>query len=203
MVLTVRILFFFFLVQAVLTVQQLRDITEAALDSDNAEDHAVGIQKRSYVKGVIDGAPKILKGTGKVVTVARIWWRVQQAKRILLKDASLILTPTSFLKVYLKKSGIERADRDFIEMSLYDKKTVQTIRGDTAREGRIGKYSVLYRRENPINKQSFPPSIFMKMPPSPDAREKAILIFYQPKNMKLDKAELSVIRFLDPHFFSL
>ena len=134
----VRILPFIFLVYAVLAVRQLRDITEAAVGSDNAEDHAVGIRrKRGWVKELIDAGPRLVKGTGKVIN----WWQVRKAKRILLQDATLQRYVTSSIKVYSKEGGLRKAYKDF-----YRAVPEYTSSG-TVREGRIGMNDVVILNE--------------------------------------------------------
>ena len=106
----VRIILFLFLVHVALTVKQDRDINEVVVNSDNTKDHAVGIRrKRAWVKDFIDVAPRLVTGTRKVVTVARIWWRVQQVKRILMQDTTLRRIEST-VKVYTKRGNFKRAE---------------------------------------------------------------------------------------------
>ena len=148
--LTIRILLFFFLVHVAIAVKEMRDITADAINSDNAEDHAVGIRRKRGVKDYMDVGSKILKGTGKVITRARIMWRVQQAKLILWQDAQPLSIFPSY-KAYMKRGGEQRADGDYFEMhmSFYEIKAVKTFDGDDAIVGQIGKYTVTYRKQNP------------------------------------------------------
>ena len=174
----VRIIIFLFLVHAALTVKQDRDINAVAVNSDNTKDHAVGIRrKRSWVKDVIDATT----GTRKVVKVARIWWRVQQVKRILMQDTTLQRIEST-VKVYTKRGNFKRAEKELFHMSLYGKKHTKTSSGDMAEVGNIGEYIVRFRKHNPACRPIPCTTIEMWKPPSHHARRNVVVVIYDEHN---------------------
>ena len=143
----IRILVCLFLVEVAVTVIQPSDVTADAVDPENVNDHAASTRsKRAWV----NVAPRLLKGTRKVVAEARILWRVQNIRQILLKDATLQRTEAR-VKVYTKRGSFKRAGRDFFGMSLRSK-SKQTSSGDMADVGTIGNYVVRLRKQNPACK---------------------------------------------------
>ena len=174
----VRIIIFLFLVHAALTVKQERDINAVTVNSDNTKDHAVGIRgKRGWVKDMID----VGTGTRKVVTVARIWWRLQQAKRILMQDTTLQRIEST-VKVYTKRGNIKRAQKELFHMSLYGIRHKKTSSGDMAEVGNIGEYIVRFRKHNPACRPIPCTTIEMWKPPSGQARGNVVVVIYDEHN---------------------
>ena len=149
---------------------------------------SAGIQRKRSLRNQLE----LITGTGKVIKGTRILYRLGKARRILLKDASLMANQTPFDWIYRKAGGLRRAERDFLEMSLRDTYHVQLIEGDTGIIGQIGKYSVVFRKENPQHGPVPLPTITMAPPPLPRGRRKSIQIVYgHIRTFKIEKYVLS------------
>ena len=164
--LKVTLLRFFFSLYVALAAKQFGDSPSFAILNDQADaiDNTVGIRKK---RGWLKASPKLITGV-------RFFWRVRQAKKVLLKDAVPVDSVFSKDKVYKKAGGAKRAKQDFLDMHLYNDKYSTS---EKIIEAQMGKYKVLYKESDP--KCNAPcPVIDMWKPGAPGAPQERIVVVY-------------------------